>query len=152
MKKFFAVLGVVFVVLIVLGGVGFAIFAVHGTAADKESKAYADAAIPAIVGAWNDDEVFKRASPEFKKVVTQVQLYQLFHRFAGLGHLQKCEPARGQSITTVTWQNGIQTKAEYSANATFDKGPALVDVALIKHGDQWQILGFFVKSPALPLH
>jgi hypothetical protein len=93
MKKFFAVLGIVFLIIIVLGAVGIGFIAVRGNALDKESRAYADAAIPAIVSGWSEKELVDRASPEFKKAVTQQQLDQMFHWFTSLGRLQKCEPA-----------------------------------------------------------
>jgi hypothetical protein len=147
-KKFFIVLGVTFLILIALGAVGIGLISVRGSALDKESKTYADAAIPAIVTSWSENEVLDRASPEFKQAVTQQHLDQLFHRFGTLGHLQKCEPAQGHAIMSTTLQAGNQIKAEYTAKATFDKGEAVIDIALIKHGDQWQILGFFVKPPA----
>jgi hypothetical protein len=150
MKKFFAVLGVIFLIIIVLGAIGFGFIAMRGSALDKESKAYADRAILAIVTTWSEKELLDRASPEFDHAVSQVQLDQQFHRFfVGLGHLQRCEPAQGHSITSATTQAGIQVRAEYTANATFDKGAAVIDITLIKHGDQWQILAFFVKSPEL---
>lgn len=147
MKKFFTVLGVIFLVLIVLGGVGFVLVARWGNALDKESKAYADTAIPAIVGTWSEKEVFDRASPEFKQTVTPAQVYQGLRQFSALGHLQSCDPARGQSMTSVNPQTGLIIKAEYAANARFEKGQVVFDLVLIKHGDQWQILNFFVKSP-----
>jgi hypothetical protein len=49
MKKFFIILGSIFLAIIVLGAIGIAFVAVRGSALDKESKAYADSAIPAIV-------------------------------------------------------------------------------------------------------
>ena len=152
MKKFFAVLGIIFLIIIVLGAIGFGYIAYRGNALDKESKAYADAAISAIVTTWSEKELLDRASPEFKQAVPQQQLDELFRRFAGLGHLQKCDPAQGQSNTRATTQAGIQVGAEYTADTTFDKGKALIDIALIKHGDQWQILGFFVKPPRVLIH
>jgi len=93
MKKFFIVLGSLFLALIVLVAIGIAFIAVKGTALDKESKAYADSAIPAIVTTWSEKELLDRASPEFKKAVTIDQLDGLFRAFARLGRLQKCEPA-----------------------------------------------------------
>jgi len=117
------------------------------TALDKESKTYADDAIRAIVSKWDEKELSKRASPEFKQAVTAQQLDQLFNGFRGFGHLKKCEPAEGRAGMSPTTQAGEQARAEYYAKATFDKGSAVVDMALIKHGDQWQILGFFVRPP-----
>ncbi len=36
--------------------------------------------------------------------------------------------------------------AEYVASADFEAGPAEIKMSLIKHGDQWQILGIHVNS------
>jgi UDP-N-acetylmuramyl tripeptide synthase len=146
MKKFFIVLGSIFLALIVLVAIGIAFIAIKGTALDKESKTYADSAIPAIVTTWSEKELLDRASPEFKKAVTIDQLDGLFHAFASLGRLQKCEPAQGHSLMSAT-QSGKTTSGQYTAKATFEKGEATIKLGLIKHGNQWQILGFHVDSP-----
>jgi len=148
MKKFFIVLGSIFLALIVLGGMGIAFIAIRGTAFDKESKAYADSAIPAIVTTWSEKQLLDRASPEFKKAVTIDQLDRLFRTFSALGRLQKCEPAQGQAIMSATSQTGRMTSGEYIAKATFEKGEATIKLVLIKHENQWQIGGFHVDSPA----
>ena len=147
MKKFFIILGSIFLAIIVLGAIGIAFVAIKGSALDKESKAYADSAIPAIVTSWSEKELLDRASPEFKKAVTIDQLDRLFRMFATLGRLQKCEPALGQSLMSATTQNGKTVSGQYTAKATFEKGEATIKLGLIKHGDQWQVLGFYVDSP-----
>jgi hypothetical protein len=149
MKKFLIVLGSIFLAIVVLGAIGIAFVAVRGTALDKESKAYADSAIPAIVTTWSEKELLDRASPEFKKAVTMDQLDRLFRAFAIVGQLQKCEPAQGQALISATTQTGKMISAQYTAKATFQKGEAAIKLGLIKHGDQWQILSFHVDSPAL---
>jgi hypothetical protein len=149
MKKFFIILGSIFLAIIVLGAIGIAFVAIRGNALDKESKTYADSAIPAIVSTWSEKELLDRASPEFKQAVAIDQLDRLFRWFSGLGQLQKCEPAQGQALMSATTQTGKRTSAEYTAKATFQKGEATIKLGLIKHGDQWQILGFHVDSPAL---
>jgi uncharacterized RDD family membrane protein YckC/energy-coupling factor transporter ATP-binding protein EcfA2 len=118
-------------------------------ALDKESKAYADSAIPAIVSTWSEKELLDRASPEFKQSVTTDQLGRKFRSFSGLGPLQKCEPAEGQTTMSFTEQGDRVISAQYTAKATFDKGEASIKLGLIKHGDQWQIQSFDVDSPAL---
>jgi len=122
-------------------------------ALDKESKAYADSAIPAIVSTWSEKELLDRASPEFKQSVTTDQLDTIdqldrlfrFRWFSDLGSLQKCEPAQGQTAFT----DGGTLVGHYTAKATFEKGEASIKLELIKHGDQWQIQSFYVDSPAL---
>jgi hypothetical protein len=148
MKKFL----VVVLVIVLLTAAGIAYIAVRGTALDKESKAYADAAIPAIITNWSEKEFLDRASPEFNKAATQQQLDQMFHWFGSLGRLQKIQSAQGQAITSATTQTGKQVTAQYTAKATFDKGEATIKLALVKHGDQWQILGFHLDSAALTPH
>jgi hypothetical protein len=152
MKKFLAVLGIIFLVMIVLGAIGIGFIAVRGNALDKESRAYADTAIPAVVNGWSEQELLARASPEFKQAVTQDKLDQLFHRFTSLGRLQKCDPAQGQAGITVTPQTGKVISGQYAAKAKFEKGDANIKLILIKHGDQWQIASFYVDSPALLPH
>lgn len=147
MKKFFIVLGSIFLAVLVLGAIGIGYIAYRGNALDKESKAYADSAIPAIVTTWSEKELLDRASPEFKQASTIDQLDRLFRMFATLGRLQKCEPAQGQSLMSATTQSGKTISAQYTAKATFEKGEATIKLGLIKHGDQWQILGFYVDSP-----
>ena len=148
MKKFLIVLGSIFLALIVLAAIGIGFVAVRGTALDKESKSYADAAIPAIVTTWSQKELLDRASPEFKNAMTIDQLDRLFQVFSRLGRLQKCEPVQGQAIMSATSQTGRTTTGQYTAKATFEKGDATIMLVLIKHGTQWQIGGFHVDSPA----
>jgi hypothetical protein len=136
MKKFFIVLGSIFLAIIELGAIGIAFVAVRGNALDKESKAYADSAIPAIVTTWSEKELLDRASPEFKQAVT-------------IGQLQKSEPAQGHAVMSATTQTGKMISAQYSAKATFQKGEAMIKLGLIKHGDQWQILNFMSIRPPL---
>jgi hypothetical protein len=145
MKKFFIVLGSIFLALIVLGAIGIAVLAVRGTALDKEAKAYADKAIPVIVTTWNLKELLDRASPEFNQAITVDQINRMFRRFfSSLGRLQKCEPVQGN----VNMEAGKITTGVYRAKATFEKGEATINLTLIKHGNQWQIGGFRVDSPA----
>ena len=149
MKKFFIILGAVFLAVIVIGGSGIAFLAFRGIALDKESRAYADKAIPAIVSNWSEKELLDRASPEFKHAVTIDQLDRMFLWFSRLGQLESCEPAAGQAGVSVTPKDGKVTGGEYTAKVKFQNGEAIVSLRLIKHGEQWQILRFDVNSAAL---
>ena len=57
MKKLCIVLGLVFCAIFALGAIGIAFVRVRGTELDKESKAYADAAIPGMINAWNEKKL-----------------------------------------------------------------------------------------------
>ncbi len=140
MKKFLILLGSIFLALIVLGALGIGFIAMRGSVLDKESKAYADAAIPAIFTTWLDRALLDRASPEFNQATNFVQVYNLFRQGeSGLGRLQKCEPAQGQSAMLVTPQTGKRITARYTTKAHFEKGDATITLSLIKHGDQGKL-------------
>jgi hypothetical protein len=150
MKKLFVTLGVIFLVLILLGALGFGYVAYRGNALDKESKAYANAAIPAIINGWNEQELLGRASPEFQKAVSQQQVDQLFRSFQTLGRMMTFDAAEGQALMSATTQNGKKITARYQAKAYFEQGKtAKITIDLIEHGDQWQISAFNVMSPHL---
>lgn len=148
MKKLLITLGIIFLAIIILAAIGISIAAVKGAALDKESKAYVDQAVPAIVSGWNEQELLERASPEFTQTVSKKELDKLYTFFRKLGHLRKYEGSKGQTFISYTTQNGKRTSAEYTANALFDGGSAVIKVALIKHGNQWEIAGFHVDSDA----
>lgn len=146
MKKTLMILGGVFLVIIVLGIVGVTILAVKGRALDKESKQYVDAAVPAIVSGWDITEIQKRASPEFKAAVKAEDLEKLVGMFRRLGKLKAYNGAKGDANISVTSQHGKVISAAYIASADFDTGPAEIKMSLIKHGDQWQLLGLHINS------
>jgi hypothetical protein len=146
MKKTLMILGGVFLVLLVLGAAGIAIVAVKGNALDKESKQYVDAAVPAIVSGWDITEIQNRASPEFKAAVKDEDLEKLVGMFRRLGKLKAYNGAKGDANISVTTQHGKVISAAYVASADFDTGPAEINMSLIKHGDQWQLLGIHINS------
>ena len=142
MKKFLIILGSVFLAIIVIVAGLIAFVAVRGTRLDKESKAYADAAIPPIVTTWSEKALLDQASPEFKQAVTIDELDRLFRWISTLGAPQKIEPAEGDSLMSATTEYGKRITADYNVKATFAKGDANIHVVLIKHSDNWQIMGF----------
>ena len=146
MKKLLMILGGVFLVLLVLGVAGIAIVAVKGNALDKESKQYVDAAIPAIVSGWDITEIQNRASPEFKTAVKDEDLEKLVRMFRRLGKFKTYNGAKGEANISATIRDDKTISAAYVATALFDTGPAEINMSLIKHGTQWQLLGLRINS------
>lgn len=152
MKKLLIILGVVFLAIIILAGVGIGISAVKGSTLDKESKRYVDSSVPAIASGWDEQELLRRASPEFMQATDKDGLDRLYVEFRKLGSLREYQGSEGQSYMSVTSEDGRSTTANYTAKAKFDAGSAVIKVALIKHGDQWQILGFHIDSDVFLQH
>lgn len=149
MKKFFVILGFVFLCIIVAGIIGFCIAAYHGTKLDKSSKAYVDEVTPLIISTWNSDELFNRASPELLKVAPREKLDAFFKVFAEkLGPLKEYKDSKGSSFMRITPSGKVVT-ASYLVEATFTQGDAQIRVSIIQHDEKWQFLEFFVDSDAL---
>jgi hypothetical protein len=149
LKKFLIALGALFLALVVLGGIGIALVAIRSTALDKESKAYADSAIPEIASQWSEKALLDRAAPEFKQAVTIDHLDGMFRWFSRLGQLQKLDPVQGESNISLTPQTGKVVSALYTSKAYFENADATITLGLIKHGEPWQISRFEVQSPYL---
>jgi hypothetical protein len=146
MRNIFIFLGITFLVLIVIGIVSLALVAIKAARLDKESKQYVDAMIPAIVSDWNKQKLLECASPELLASTKNDDLDKLFSLFQKLGRLREYKGSAGDANVSVTTQHGKVISANYVAKAEFDAGPAEINVALIKHGDNWQVLGFNVSS------
>lgn len=143
MKKLLMALGGIFLVIIGL----LVVAVVKGRALDKQSKAYADAAVVAIVSNWNDQALLDRASGAFMKTTNNEQLDQLFHRLRVLGKMTKYRGSKGSSSAYFSfnkWKWSIT--ASYIGHADFQFGVAAIKINLIKVHGRWRILGFFVRA------
>ncbi len=147
MKKFLIGCGALSLILLVIGVIGFAILAYRGTHLDKESSAYADAALRAIATDWSEKELLDRASAEFKQATPIEQLDAYFRQYAKLGHLESAEQMKGQAGMFYDQRTGKRIQGQYTTKAQFENAEATVTLGLIKHGDQWQILSMYVDAP-----
>jgi len=145
-KRTLMILGGVFLGIFVAAVVGISILVVKGNALDKESKEYANTAIVAAISNWDVHELKRRASPEFSSATSDEELGRLFSLFSMLGRLRVYQGCRGQATISVTMQEGKVVRARYVGRAEFEKGPAEIQITLIKHGEAWQVLGFRVDS------
>lgn len=150
MKKAIMILGYAFLVLLVLLAVATATIAVFGKRLDTESKAFVDAALPAIVSDWDVRELQKRASPEFDDAVDYDELEDDFETLSQLGRLEEYKGSAGDSNIAISLQYGCEITADYTANADFEAGSAEMRISLIKHGGTWQILDLEINPQSPP--
>lgn len=140
--------GYAFLAFIVISIAGIASIVALGKRLDKESKAYVDAAITAIVSEWDVRELQKRASPEFQQSVDDEELESDFETLKKLGKLEQYKGSIGASDITVSFQYCYEITADYTANADFETGTAEIQVSLIRHDGQWQILDLKMNPQA----
>ncbi|HYA85739.1 MAG TPA: hypothetical protein VEI57_01575 [Nitrospirota bacterium] len=144
MKKTIMVLGYVFLALIVVIAATIGSVAILGKKLDKESKAFVDAAIPAIASDWDVAELQKRASPELEESVDYDDVEEYFASLKQLGKFQEYKGSAGDSNITISL-SGYEITADYTASADFEAGSVEMQISLIRHNGQWQILDFKVS-------
>ncbi len=145
MRKTVMILGYLFLVLIVGTVAGVGTLATIGKKLDRESKAFVDAAVPAIVSGWDISEIQKRASPEFNDEVDYDDLEQDLETLRQLGKLVEYKGSTGDANITLSFRYGYEVTADYRASADFETGSADMQISLIRHDGQWQILDFRVN-------
>lgn len=145
MKKAIMILGYIFLVLVVALIAGFVSLTIIGNRLDRESKAFVDEAIPAIVSTWDVSEIEKRASPEFNDEVDYDELEQDLGVLQQLGKLVEYKGSAGDANITLSLQYGYEITADYTASADFEAGSTNMRMSLIRHGGQWQILDFKIN-------
>ena len=149
MKMALMILGAIFAFVIVVGTISYFAAAHQGVAFDKSSRAYVDSAIPQIVSSWNAQELKNRASPELLSMMPSDKLLEAFAEFSGkLGRLTRYNGAQGGSVTAMSSAGKVVT-AQYVVSLTFEGGPASLSIGLILRDEQWKIISFYIKSPAL---
>ena len=150
MKKFFAILGIIFLLLILAIG-GFTLYgSQQGKKLDAESKNFVDTTMPKILAHWSMEEFEKY---EDKKVMEQVgvkeeDLKKFFLIYSKLGKMIKYNGSKGQSNFFIGIGSRDKTPtATYVANADFEKASATINLTLIKENNVWEIGGIKVDSP-----
>ena len=142
MRRLFFVLGSLALILIAVIAGGISILFYQGNALDRESKAYVDAAIPAITADWSSQQLLARATPELRANANPEQLNALFDRLSRYGHLVRYEGATGQANFFYKIGSGSTISAAYSAKAHFENGDLIFRIALMKRNGAWKIYGF----------
>jgi hypothetical protein len=122
-----------------------------GRGLDKESKAYADAAIVAIASQWDEKDLTDRASPQLMATVKDpAELDRVVGMWRMLGPLKKYDGSKGDAHIGYFWPRGETITAVYVARAEFDQGSAMIKLSIIKTGGVWKILGLNVVPDSFP--
>ena len=151
MKKFLAIVGGVFLVLLLAGAVFFGYGVYQGKKLDASSRAYIEQNIPTILQTWSKDALLERAAPRLRRDLDEdpANTDLLFKKFKEVGTFQKMDDIKGNSITSLMPNKGLVKTAHYVIQAKFDQGDATITVNLVQTAEKWQVVGFFVNSPRM---
>src|SRR5512140_1657544 len=115
-------LGYTFLAFIALGIIAAGSVYMLGKRFDRESLAYVNAAIPAIVSDWDVKELQKRASSEFDSAMDYDEVEQYFSELRGLGRMVVYKGAIGESTITISLRYLYEITADYTAVVDFEAG------------------------------
>jgi len=147
MKKLFTILGVAFSVIIIGGIITFGVLFYQGSGLDEESEAYVNNVTPIILTAMDKETLFTYADQELIDSASTDEFEKIFSWFRTLGQLQDYKGCTGQANINLN-ETGKTITAYYEANASFEKGDAIIKVTSIKRGEEWKIYGFHINSTA----
>lgn len=146
MKRLLTILGVIFVCLIVTGGIVFAWLYYFASGLDMEAKAYIDKIIPIIATSWSSEELINHASPEFLQEMPAEKIELLFNILSKqMGPLEEYKGATGKIDISISSEGKPIIIGDYTAKAVFKNGPAKIHIRMVRRDDKWQIIGFLVK-------
>jgi hypothetical protein len=150
MRRIFSWISIFAVLAVVCGGGGFLVLTRNSAELDASSRAYTHQAVIAIAKAWNKDELWKRASPEFKRTTQLDDLNLLFEAAnAALGPLYEYEGGEGEAQMAKAIGSSGEVTAHYVAHGRFAKDEAVFDVTLRQIDNRWMIDAFHVRSASL---
>jgi len=152
MKKFLTALGILFLLILIVGGTVVGYIVHQGSGLDTESKNFVDSTVPKIISHWDMAE-FDRADDKAVMEKAGFNADQESKLFAWcqktLGPMTEYKGAEGQAL--INFSGGKQyLSAQYSVSAAFQNGPAAVNVTLSKDSGEWKIVGFFVSPKTMP--
>ena len=147
-KRTIQVCGILSLVLLLTAFAGTTYVLHRGHSLDRESHAFTDAAVTAVVSQWSADELLRRAAPQFLRASTPGAVRAFVAGAATrFGPLISYEGAQGQARSVTDKKRGTRVTAIYISHALFQKGEAEFQIALVKVADRWMITEFHLSSP-----
>ena len=147
MKKFLAILGGIFGVIIIAVLILAVISIPRSIKLDKQATAYIQNTVPEIVGSWNAQALIDRATPELaSSMKSSADTGRIFTMFQQLGALKHLDKPTGHITSGASSKTGPITIGSYVAQDDFEKGKATISIQLRRSGNSWEINGFHVDS------
>jgi len=121
----------------------------EGLRLNYSSKSYVDRIIPQIAASW--DATTALADIDQQKMMDQhipmpAIILIMMRDSQRFGPMKSYEGSEGSATVTGTGDKKVIT-ARYTAKLECQYGPAVFEVELIKHPNDWKIARFYVRSP-----
>jgi hypothetical protein len=146
MSKVLSVIGAAALIISAVLAVAFGIQAWDAHSLDAESRAYVDAAVPAITMHWNKEALLDRVLPGARRSFTTGANGVNFDSYARLGTLVEYQGATGDARKPPLFDRSFPPSAYYKAKAKFENGDATLHIFLTKRDGEWRIVSFNIDG------
>ncbi len=141
------VLGFLFLVVIVIAGIGGGIW-YHQ---DRQARGFVTRTIPAVFERWDHEAMQRRSIRELRTDEYSAGMQQMMQMFGQhFGPIESSKPLEGKveyGQLAPELPRGLY--ARYTTTAKFKGGEATLRFDLVKQDAVWRIAGFRVDSPVL---
>jgi len=148
-KKFFALFGLV---LIVIALVAAGIFAYS----KYEAAQYADTAVPYVkmvvpeISKWDAEVIKTYMNAESLEATSEERIVGVMHYLSRLGTLKAAAEPSFSKVFTGPYVEGVRkTFVAYTVAAVYEQGAAVITLNLLDNGDSFQLYKFDINSAAL---
>ena len=156
LERFLAVVGALTLIALTALGIA-ALYTYYAESnVDQSSERYANESGLAILSVHSEQDLqlvlLQRLSPEAQTTTTKAGIDEMVESLNKLGKLEDYKGVESVHIQTglLSLSEGVGAKLTYTASAAFEKGIGLVKMTLIRHGDGWQINGFYITATTNP--
>jgi hypothetical protein len=145
-RRALQIIGAFALTIVVAAGIGIGVLIYQGRGLDAESRAFVDAAVPAIAAGWSKDQLLERATPELRANAKPSELRALFDALARLGPLIEYQGATGEARMSYMIGSGSTVSASYIAKARFQNGTATFRIVALRRDGHWMIHNFHADA------
>jgi hypothetical protein len=127
-----------------------------GNNMDPSAERYATESGLAILSVHSEQDMqsvlLQRLSPEAQKTTSKAGIAEMVESLNKLGKLENYKGVESVHIQSglLSLSEGVGAKLTYTASAAFENGTGLVKMTLVRHGDGWQINGFYITATTNP--
>lgn len=121
-----------------------------------KSTQYEDTAVPYIKTAipvlskWDAESIKEFMAPKVLEQTTDENFSKIIKYFSNLGSLNSFEEPEFSDVYTGTNpEEGTQTIVNYTVDAVYENGDAVITISLLKSGNSFKIYKFHISSRAL---
>lgn len=147
MNKILKILGAIFLGLIIVISITFAMASSEISKLNDEANKFIKTKITQLTKDWDSKILYDITSPELKSQTNPEDFIKIFEIYSILGKLKEINSPKGKiNIKLFAKPKSASAVGYFECQSEFEKGPAIIKITLAKHQDQWLVSSFHINS------